>query len=80
MSERKRCPWCGASYAPGDYDKPCCEVADLKDQITQLQARNEKLEDFRRAVVQAHKNESSLDGFERKVLEALTALDTENPQ
>ena len=42
-----------------------------------LKARNEKLEDFVRVVRQAADNESGLDGFEKRVLEALAGLDKE---
>ena len=43
-------------------------------QISQLKARNEKLEDFVRVVKQANDDESGLDGFEKKVLQALANL------
>jgi len=36
MSDKPKCPWCKGTLHGGEYENPCCEVAEKEWQITRL--------------------------------------------
>lgn len=81
------CPWCGMPVGHVWNDEiigyTCSTLSNdpeprsimcLRRYAEKLKDRNEKLEDFVRLVRQADEQTNSLDGFDREVRKAITAL------